>query len=88
MSAPVLILSQWAKNQREVVRVALEEFNGKPIVNIRTWYRPEGGDDLRPGKSGIAMSVQHLPALAAAINGALGVATERGDIVEQERADG
>lgn len=81
MSATIII-SQWEKNAREVVRVSLDEFNGRPIVGIRVWFKPEGSDELRPGKAGIAMSVQHLPALAAAINGALGIAEGRGDIVE------
>lgn len=83
MSAPVLILSQWQKNQREVVRVALEEFGGKPILQIRVWFKPEGSDELRPGKAGIAMAVTHLPALASAVNSALAIAIERGDIVEE-----
>lgn len=84
MTAPVLIIGEWSKNQREVVRVALEEFNGRPIINLRVWYRPEGSEEMRPGKSGIAMSVGHLPALSAAINSALGIAVERGDIIEEE----
>lgn len=85
MSATVIV-SEWQKNQREVVRVGLEEFNGRPIVNLRVWYRPEGSDDLRPGKSGIAMSAQHLPALASAINRALSLAVQQGSVTMEPDA--
>lgn len=83
MSATVIV-SEWQKNQREVVRVGLEEFNGRPIVNLRVWYRPEGSDELRPGKSGIAMAAQHLPALASAINRALALAIQQGAVTAEE----
>gem|GEM_PF-1329434 len=86
LSAAVIV-AEWQKNQRETVRVALETFNDRPIVNLRIWYRPEGSDDLRPGKSGLAMGAQHLPALASAINRALEIAVQRGDVTQGD-ADG
>ena len=55
------------KNSREVVRVAIDEFNGRPLVAIRQWFRPDSGDELRPTAKGINVSVKHLPELAAAL---------------------
>lgn len=86
MSAAVIV-AEWAKNQRETVRISLEEFNARQILNLRIWFKPEGSDELRPGKSGVAMSVVHLPALAKAINRALEIAIQRGD-VQKGDADG
>lgn len=79
MSAAVII-SEFRKNATESVRVTLDEYNGRPIVGVRVWFRPDDGAELRPGRAGIAMSVQHLPALAAGINAALAIAIERGDV--------
>jgi hypothetical protein len=83
MTAPSLpiIASKFSKNSREEVQVALSDYHGKTIVNVRVWFR---GDDneMRPGKSGLAMSVKHLPALAKALADALDQAREMG-LVEQ-----
>lgn len=66
MTAPILI-HEWRKNASEVVRVSLDEFNGRPIVGIRVWF-DAGGGEMRPGKSGIAMAVTHLPQLRFAMD--------------------
>jgi len=47
------------------MRVALDIYNGKHTVNARVWYRD--GGELKPGRSGITLSVKHLPALAEAL---------------------
>lgn len=72
---PVLVRA-WDRNAREVVRVALDKFNGRPTINVRVWYRD--GGDLKPSKSGITLSVKHIPALAESLNAALARAGELG----------
>lgn len=81
MSASLTIVAEWPKNDRENVRVALDEFNGHPVVSARLWFKGEDGN-LRPGKTGIAIGVRHLPALARALNQALDIATKQGLIGE------
>lgn len=76
MSTTPTIIAEWPKNDRENVRVALDEFNGHATVNARLWFRAADGE-IRPGK-GLAIGIRHLPALAAALNEALAVAIERG----------
>jgi hypothetical protein len=80
---PVLI-AEWPKNAREVVRVDLHEFNRVHVVGARVWYRDEA-DEIRPGKSGLTLAVKHLPALADAIGKALARAIELGLV--EERSD-
>lgn len=82
MSASLIIIAEWPKNEREVVRVALDEFNGHSIVNARLWFRAEDGG-LRPGKQGFAIGIRRLPALASALNRALAVAIEQGLLKEE-----
>jgi hypothetical protein len=77
---PVTIV-EWPRNKREVIRVRLDRYNGRDTVDLRTWYRDQNGD-LRPTPKGLTLAVDHLPALAAAVNQALHAACERGLIVE------
>jgi hypothetical protein len=60
-----IIIAEWDRNKREVVRVELDQYNGRHTVNVRVWYRD--GDALKPGKTGITLAVKHLPALAEAL---------------------
>lgn len=60
-----IIIAEWDRNAREVVRVALDFYSGRHTVNARVWFHSDDG--LRPGKTGITLSVKHLPALADAL---------------------
>ena len=55
------------KNSREEVRVAIEEFGGRKIINIRVFYRDEASGEMRPGKQGLALSLDRYRDLAAAV---------------------
>ncbi|MGE0701412.1 MAG: transcriptional coactivator p15/PC4 family protein [Hyphomicrobiaceae bacterium] len=71
-----LVVAEWDRNAREVIRVALDQYNGHHTVNVRVWYR--AGDVLKPGKTGITVGVKHLAALAQASGKALERAIELG----------
>ena len=60
-----IIVAEWDRNKREVIRVALDRYNGRHTVNVRVWYRDDDG--LKPGKTGITLALSHLPALAEAL---------------------
>ncbi|MEO0667561.1 MAG: transcriptional coactivator p15/PC4 family protein [Pseudomonadota bacterium] len=53
------------KNNREVFRVSLDEYQGHQMLNVRVWYRAD--DELRPGKQGIAVKADKVPDLLDAI---------------------
>jgi hypothetical protein len=63
-------------NASRLLRVALDRYSGRHTINARVWYRD--GDQIKPGKSGIALGVKHLPALADALGKALAQARELG----------
>jgi hypothetical protein len=71
-----IVIAEWDRNSREVVRIALDLYNRKHTINARVWYRD--GDDVKPSKSGITLAVKHLPALAEAVGKALDAARELG----------
>lgn len=60
-----IIIAEWDRNAREVMRVALDQYNGRHTINVRVWYRD--GGELKPGKTGITLATKHLPALAEAL---------------------
>ena len=71
-----IVIAEWDRNAREVVRVALDQYSGRYTINARVWYRD--GDQLKPTKTGITLSAKHLPALAAALAKAATRAVEMG----------
>lgn len=75
-----LVIAEWDRNSREVVRVDLHEFNGRAVFGARVWYRD--GDQLKPTKMGLTLSVKHLPALTDALGKALARAIELGLVEE------
>lgn len=75
-----VIVAEWDRNAREIVRVALDQFNGRHTLNVRVWYRD--GNDLRPSKAGLTLALKHLEPLAIALNSAIRVAHETGLIAD------
>jgi hypothetical protein len=70
------IISEWTINSRERMRVRLDTYQGRDIIDLRRWFST-GGDEYRPGR-GLTVSVRHLPALAEALQRALADATAIG----------
>ncbi len=58
------------KNSLEEIRDELCEYNGKPILIARVWWKDDAGKFL-PSRKGLTLSTKHLPAFAKAINTAL-----------------
>lgn len=79
-----IVIAEWPKNAREVIRVELSTYNGAQLIQIRTWYRADD-DGLRPGRSGYAVSIKHLPDIANAFAAAVDVAKSKGLIKDEDR---
>jgi hypothetical protein len=65
LSEPVIVASWWKNRGGEAVRVRLLTFEGRNIVDIRTWWTGKDGT-FQPGK-GFACTVKHIPRLASAL---------------------
>jgi hypothetical protein len=65
-----LTVAEWPRNARETIRVRLDRFNGRHTVDVRCWWTDKNGE-LKPGRSGITISVRHLPQIAQAFADAL-----------------
>jgi Transcriptional Coactivator p15 (PC4) len=81
-AAPALVdpvtIAEWWKNRRgESIRLVLNRFEGRDVIDLRTWYTDTADGKLKPGK-GFAAEVRHLPRLASAIAKAEAKARELG----------
>lgn len=75
-----IVISQWQKNSREILRVRLDAYKGQTVIDCRAWYGEP--DNLKAGRGGLTLSVKHLPALAAALETALKQAYTNGLLQE------
>jgi hypothetical protein len=60
------LVAQFEKNSKEEVRVSIDDFRGRKIINIRVYYRSDRGQWL-PGKQGLALAVDRYRDLADAV---------------------
>ena len=78
-----IIIAEWRKNSREILRVRFDNYKGYAVICIRAWYADSDGI-LKPGRGGLTMSVRHLPALASALAKAMEMANAAGLLTVHE----
>ncbi|KAA9010171.1 transcriptional coactivator p15/PC4 family protein [Histidinibacterium aquaticum] len=59
------VLASIRKNAREELRVSRDDYKGHDMINLRVFY--DAGDEMRPGKQGIALKAELLPELLNAL---------------------
>jgi hypothetical protein len=81
---PVTVAEWWKNRRGESIRISLSTYNGRNLIDLRSWYT---GDDgvLKPGK-GLTALVSHLPRLASALAKAETKARELG-LIEDTATD-
>ncbi len=58
------------------VRVSVQEYKGRRVVDVRVWYRPRQGTEYVPTRKGITIDADKLPELMAAMTKAATISTE------------
>ena len=78
-------LVAFKKNDREQVKILISDFRGRRILNIRVFYLDQSGEWL-PSKKGLALAIEKLPVLLAALHQAArqidlddGISDEQGE---------
>jgi len=74
-----IVIAEWQRNSREIIRIALDQYKGRDIVDARAWWRNEDGN-WRPGRNGLTLSLKHLPSLAEGLGDAARRARQLGII--------
>lgn len=59
-------VAKFEKNSREEVWITLNEYQGRKIFQIRVYFK-DGEGEWRPGKQGIALSVDRYRDLASSL---------------------
>ncbi len=60
------LIAQFEKNKKEEVRLSVGTYHGRKIISIRVFYKDDDGV-WKPGKQGLAVSVERYKDLAGAI---------------------
>jgi Transcriptional Coactivator p15 (PC4) len=84
LAEPITIAEWWKNRRGESIRLVLNQFQGRNVFDLRTWYTADG--KLKPGK-GFAAEVRHLPRLAAAIAKAEAKTRELGLVGDEGAGD-
>ena len=61
-----VLISKFEKNKKEEVRVSVDNFHGRKLINIRVYYKDDDGT-MKPGKQGLALGVDRYKDFAGAI---------------------
>ena len=61
------VIASFEKNSFEEVRISLTNFKGKDLIDLRVYYRPDDGEEMRPTKKGITISLEKFSELKNAI---------------------
>jgi hypothetical protein len=76
--APNILIATLDKNKDSEIRVALSEYRGQQLVDIRTFLAFTEAKVPMATKKGISLGVRHLPALVKALKAAEMMARELG----------
>lgn len=71
MAQEEIIFRDIPKNQSEIIRVSLSEFNGHQGINIRTFYLDKKTETYLPTKKGIWIPIKIAPDVSATFVDAL-----------------
>lgn len=61
------------------VRVTVQGYKGRRVVDVRVWYQPAGGAEFVPTRKGVTVDADKLPALALALAEAMAIAGVSGE---------
>lgn len=67
-NAKAKLISEFSKNSLETIRVMFTQFNGKKLLDLRTWVRGEDGESYIPTRKGISLRVEQVEELKEAID--------------------
>jgi hypothetical protein len=58
-----ITVAEWRRSRRECIRISLEQYRGRNVVSLWTFWTGEDGKE-HAGRHGISLDVSHTPKLA------------------------
>lgn len=49
------------------IRVAIDRYKGRSVIDIRLWFQPKDSPDYMPSRKGLTFDAEKLPELAQAL---------------------
>ncbi len=83
--APValpIVVAEWPRNEREVVRITLSKYHGRISIDVRVWFRADG-DEARPTRRGISLRLTEISDIRKGLRKAREIAVGLG-FIEQK----
>jgi len=62
------LLYQFTRNPDEKVCLTLREYKERKYLDLRVFFRPKDGTELKPTKKGITVAIELLPELKKALS--------------------
>lgn len=70
------VVHSFSKGNDEEVRFSVREYKGRQYMDLRLWFLPAEGGDLRPTKKGITLALEYLPELKKGLEKSAKAASE------------
>jgi hypothetical protein len=77
-----ITIAEWRRNRKERIRISLCVYQGRNVIDLRTWWTDEIGEE-RAGRHGITLDVSHTPKLAKGFKRAL-VQARKAGLIDQK----
>ena len=71
-------LAELRKADGATIRIALDRYKGRFVLDVRLWYQPDGSTEFVPTRKGITLDADRLPEFAEAVAEALRRTRENG----------
>lgn len=62
------IVGSIRKTDTAEVRVSRTYWKGRPVVDLRIWFVPDGGGDFVPSRKGLTIDIGKLPELVSLLS--------------------
>lgn len=65
---PTELVAKFDKNMREQLRISVDTFKGKKLINMRVWFQHLDSGQWMPGKQGLTLPIEKYDALKTAVD--------------------
>jgi len=55
-----IVVHSFQRNPEEEVRFCVREYKERRYIDVRLWFLPANGEEFRPTKKGITLSLEYL----------------------------
>lgn len=76
-------IARLSRAEKSEIRIVINEFEDRAMIDLRQWYKKAGDDEFKPGQ-GKSFDVALIPALRKALKKAERIAREEGLLDDED----